>query len=83
MVLDPTMYPTAVDPDICVCGRLIPDTVVYYAFPLSPDNDAPFAYVNEWHDHCLGEWGWRRDNSEFGIAHLYCVEQADDEIRVA
>ena len=60
--------------DVCTCGQTIPDQAVYYAFPLAEDADAPFAYVNEWHDHCLGEWGWRRSDTEFGIAHVYCVE---------
>lgn len=61
--------------DVCVCGQLIPETAIYYAFPLSEDNDEQFAYVNEWHENCLSEWGWRRDDSQFGIAHVYCVEE--------
>ena len=65
--------------DVCVCGRLIPDTAIYYGFPLSEDADEPMAFVNEWHDQCLSEWGWRRDDSEWGITHRFCetpVEQA-------
>lgn len=61
-------------PDICVCGKLIPDGTVYYGFELDPDNDAPMAFVNSWHDHCLGEWGYIRDDSDFGIRHIYCDE---------
>lgn len=64
------------EPDICICGRLIPAKAIYYAFPLGPDNDAALAFVNEWHDHCLAEWGWVRDDSDFGISHIdtYCAE---------
>lgn len=60
-------------PDICICGQLIPDGVWYYGFPLSTEAEQPMAFINSWHDHCLGEWGWRRDDSEFGITHdAYC-----------
>ena len=61
-------------PDICVCGQAIPDNAVYYGFELGEDNDAPMAFINEWHDHCLGEWGWVRDDSEWGITHAFCAE---------
>lgn len=67
--------------DLCVCGKTIPDTAIYYGFELSEDNDAPMAFINEWHDHCLGEWGWVRDSSDFGIGHIYWAEQADEAIR--
>lgn len=66
--------------EVCVCGQLIPETAIYYAFPLDEDNDAEYAYINEWHGHCLGEWGWTRDDSAWGIAHVYCPEQADEDI---
>jgi len=66
-------------PPVCVCGRIIPDTAIYYGFPLSEDNDEQFAWINEWHDNCLGEWGWVRDDSEFGIRHRYC----DDDLIAA
>lgn len=58
-------------PDVCICGKVIPDTAIYYGFPLSDDADQPMAFVNEWHEHCLGEWGWTRDDSEFGITHVH------------
>jgi len=53
----------------CVCGKVIPDTAVYYGFTSSEDQDEPGVFINEWHEHCLGEWGWVRDTSEMGIAH--------------
>jgi len=61
--------------DICVCGKIIPDGVIYYGFPLDPDNDAPMAFVNSWHDHCLAEWGYAKDDFDpMGIRHIegYC-----------
>lgn len=69
----------APEPDVCVCGKVIPDSAIYYGFPLSEDADQPIAWINEWHDLCLAEWGWIRDTSEWGIAHVICVEQTDDE----
>lgn len=62
--------------EVCVCGKVIPDGVIYYGFPLDPDNDAPMAYVNSWHDHCLAEWGYVRADNDMGIAHLdtYCPD---------
>lgn len=64
--------------DVCVCGQLIPDTAIYYAFPLSDDADAPLAYVNEWHEHCLGEWEYERCHPldpdgilDWGIKHRH------------
>lgn len=80
------MTPTVSDllgyspPMVCVCGQLIPDRAIVYGFEQSEDNDAPMAFINEWHEHCLGEWGWRRDDSEFGIAHVYCVEESDEQV---
>jgi len=61
----------AQQPPVCVCGQLIPDTAIYYGFPESPEADEPMAFVSEWHEQCLGEWGWIRDNSELGIAHAH------------
>lgn len=71
-------YPVTV---VCICGSLVRD--VAYGFPLSEDNDEPIAWIDEWHDHCLGEWGWRRDDSEWGITHRYCEEpiEEDEDIR--
>jgi len=65
-----------VPPEVCICGQKIPDTAIYYGFPLSSESDEPMAFVNEWHDHCLGEWGWQRSNDDFGIEHVHYQEQA-------
>lgn len=63
-------------PLLCVCGRLIPDGAAAYGFPLSLESDEPMAFVSEWHDPCLREWGWVRSDDEWGIAHApgVCVE---------
>lgn len=63
--------------EACICGRSIPATAIYYAFPLADDADEPCAYINEWHEECLREWGWRRDDSEFGIEHIVCDEPVE------
>lgn len=81
MVLDASRYPVTLDPEQCVCGQLIPDTAIYFGFPLSEDADQPIAWINEWHDHCLSEWGWVRDDSDWGIAHRWCAEQSDEDVR--
>jgi len=75
MVLDVFRFPIT-ENDVCVCGKVIRDGIIYYAFELDENNDAPLAFVNSWHDHCLAEWGWVRDDSDFGIAHIgdYCAQ---------
>jgi hypothetical protein len=74
MTADELMRWLANAAEVCVCGKVIPDNAIYYGFPLSEDADEPMAFVNEWHDGCLAEWGWRRDNSDFGIAHMAARE---------
>lgn len=67
--------------DSCVCGQVIGPSAIYFAFPLSEDNE--YAYVNEWHEHCLAEWGWRRSydpENWLGIEHVagYCGPDDED-----
>lgn len=67
--------------EACICGQVIPDTAIYYGFPLSDDADAPMAFVNEWHDQCLNEWGFERcheDDPEgiLGIKHRHYEDAA-------
>ena len=58
-------------PETCVCGKVIPAKATYYAIQLSDDADAGMAFINEWHDECLREWDFERDNTEIGVVHLH------------
>lgn len=44
-----------------------------------PECTQAHTFINEWHDRCLSEWGWVRDDSEWGIRHHFC----DDDMEIA
>jgi hypothetical protein len=59
------------------CHVKIPDEALAYGVELGGDHDPDtIVWLNGWHDLCLGEWGLRRDDSEFGVAHCAWGETA-------